>query len=72
MIASDRKGLLRDISAILTNEDIDVIGVNTSSDRKTDSARMRFTVEVRDMEQLSRLLSKIEQLQDVNLVKRQI
>ncbi|MCW4345140.1 MAG: ACT domain-containing protein [Candidatus Thiodiazotropha endolucinida] len=72
VIASDRKGLLRDISAILTNEDIDVIGVNTSSDRKTDSARMRFTVEVRDMEQLSRLLSKIEQLQDVNLVKRQI
>jgi GTP pyrophosphokinase len=72
VIASDRKGLLRDISAILTNEDIDVIGVNTSSDRKTDSARMRFTVEVRDMEQLSRLLSKIEQIPDVNLVKRQV
>jgi GTP pyrophosphokinase len=72
VIASDRKGLLRDISAILANEDIDVIGVNTSSDRKTDSARMRFTVEVRDMEQLSRLLSKIEQLPDVNLVKRQL
>ncbi len=72
VIASDRKGLLRDISTILTNEDIDVIGVNTSSDRKTDSARMRFTVEVQDMEQLSRLLSKVEQLPDVNLVKRQL
>ncbi|MES9993051.1 MAG: bifunctional (p)ppGpp synthetase/guanosine-3',5'-bis(diphosphate) 3'-pyrophosphohydrolase [Candidatus Thiodiazotropha sp.] len=70
VVASDRKGLLRDISTILTNEDIDVIGVNTSSDRKTDSARMRFTVEVSDMEQLSRLLSKVEQLPDVNLVKR--
>jgi GTP pyrophosphokinase len=64
--------LLRDISSILTNEDIDVIGVNTNSDRKTDSARMRFTVEVQDMEQLSRLLSKIEQMPDVNLVKRQL
>jgi GTP pyrophosphokinase len=72
VIASDRKGLLRDISTILTNEDIDVVGVNTNSDRKTDSARMRFTVEVHDMEQLSRLLSKIEQLPDVNLVKRQV
>ncbi|MBT3047726.1 MAG: bifunctional (p)ppGpp synthetase/guanosine-3',5'-bis(diphosphate) 3'-pyrophosphohydrolase [Candidatus Thiodiazotropha sp.] len=70
VVAGDRKGLLRDISTILTNEDIDVIGVNTSSDRKTDSARMRFTVEVHDMEQLSRLLSKVEQLPDVNLVKR--
>ncbi len=70
VVASDRKGLLRDISGILTNEDIDVIGVNTHSDRKTDTASMRFTVEVCDMEQLSRLLSKVEQLPDVNVVKR--
>jgi GTP pyrophosphokinase len=70
VVAGDRKGLLRDISSILTNEDIDVIGVNTNSDRKTDTATMRFTVEVCDMEQLSRLLSKVEQLPDVNVVKR--
>ena len=70
VIAADRKGLLRDISGILTNEDIDVIGVNTSSDRRHDTASMRFTVEVRDMDQLSRLLSKVEQLPDVNMVKR--
>ncbi|RLW68444.1 MAG: hypothetical protein B6D71_13800 [gamma proteobacterium symbiont of Stewartia floridana] len=68
--ASDRKGLLRDISAVLTNENIDVIGVNTNSDRKTDTATMRFTIEVKDMNQLSRVLSKIEQLPDINLVKR--
>jgi GTP pyrophosphokinase len=70
VVAGDRKGLLRDISAILTNEDIDVIGVNTNSDRKTDTATMRFTVEVCDMDQLSRLLAKVEQLPDVNVVKR--
>ncbi|MEJ2692637.1 MAG: bifunctional (p)ppGpp synthetase/guanosine-3',5'-bis(diphosphate) 3'-pyrophosphohydrolase [Candidatus Thiodiazotropha sp.] len=70
VVASDRKGLLRDISGILTNEDIDVIGVNTNSDRRTDTATMRFTVEVCNMEQLSRLLSKVEQLPDVNVVKR--
>ncbi|MEJ2610263.1 MAG: bifunctional (p)ppGpp synthetase/guanosine-3',5'-bis(diphosphate) 3'-pyrophosphohydrolase [Candidatus Thiodiazotropha sp.] len=72
VIASDRKGLLRDISAVLTSEDVDVIGVNTNSDRKTDSATMRFTIEVKDMKQLSRLLSKIEHLPDVNMVKRLI
>ncbi|MCU7851080.1 MAG: bifunctional (p)ppGpp synthetase/guanosine-3',5'-bis(diphosphate) 3'-pyrophosphohydrolase [Candidatus Thiodiazotropha sp. (ex Monitilora ramsayi)] len=70
VVSGDRKGLLRDISAILTNEDIDVIGVNTNSDRKSDTATMRFTVEVSDMEQLSRLLSKVEQLPDVSVVKR--
>ncbi|MES9955238.1 MAG: bifunctional (p)ppGpp synthetase/guanosine-3',5'-bis(diphosphate) 3'-pyrophosphohydrolase [Candidatus Thiodiazotropha sp. 6PLUC2] len=70
VVAADRKGLLRDISAILTNENIDVIGVNTNSDRKTDTATMRFTIEVKDMNQLSRVLSKIEQLQEINLVRR--
>jgi GTP pyrophosphokinase len=70
VVANDRKGLLRDISSILTSEDIDVIGVNTHSDRKMDTASMRFTIEVCDMEQLSRLLCKVEQLPDVNLVKR--
>jgi GTP pyrophosphokinase len=70
VISGDRKGLLRDISAILANEDIDVIGVHTSSDRKTDTATMRFSIEVSDMEQLSRLLSKVEQLPDVSVVKR--
>ncbi|MCG8486408.1 MAG: bifunctional (p)ppGpp synthetase/guanosine-3',5'-bis(diphosphate) 3'-pyrophosphohydrolase [Chromatiales bacterium] len=68
--ASDRKGLLRDISGVLTNENIDVMGVNTNSDRKTDTATMRFTIEVKDMNQLSRVLSKIEQLRDINSVKR--
>ncbi|MCU7842766.1 MAG: bifunctional (p)ppGpp synthetase/guanosine-3',5'-bis(diphosphate) 3'-pyrophosphohydrolase [Candidatus Thiodiazotropha sp. (ex Monitilora ramsayi)] len=70
VVSGDRKGLLRDISAILANEEIDVVGVNTNSDRKTDTATMRFTIEVCDMEQLSRLLSKVEQLPDVSVVKR--
>jgi len=68
--AHDRKGLLRDISSIFTNEEVDVIGVNTSSDRRKDTADMQFTVEVVDMEQLSHLLSKIEQLPDVFSARR--
>jgi GTP pyrophosphokinase len=68
--AADRKGLLRDISSILTNEEVDVIGVNTHSDRTQDRATMRFTVEVTDMAQLSRLLLKVEQLPDVIEVYR--
>ena len=70
--ANDRKGLLRDISSILTNEEVDVIAVFSSSDRKQDTATMRFTVEVADAQQLVRLLAKIEQLPDVIDVKRQI
>jgi GTP pyrophosphokinase len=72
VIAHDRKGLLRDISSILTNEGIDLTGVNTRSDRRTDQASMRFTIEISDMEQLSMILGKIAQLSDVLEVKRRV
>lgn len=72
VIASDRKGLLRDISSILTNEDVDLTGVNTKSDKRSDQAVMRFTIEITDMEQLSMILGKIAQLPDVLEVKRRI
>lgn len=72
VIAGDRKGLLRDLSSILTNEEVDVIGVNTQSSRKIDRATMRFTVEITDMRQLSRILEKMAQLPDVIDVRRQV
>jgi len=72
VVASDRQGLLRDISAILTNEEVDLTVVNTKSDRRSDLAVMRFTIEIADMEQLSLILRKIAQVQDVLEVKRQV
>ncbi len=72
VLANDRKGLLRDISSILTNEEIDLSAVNTKTDRRTDQASMRFTIEIRDMEQLSTVLGKIAQLSDVLEVRRRI
>lgn len=70
VIAADRKGLLRDISSVFADEDVDVIGVNTHSDRSTDTAAMRFTVEVRDMDHLERVLAKLHQVPDVLDVRR--
>ncbi len=72
VFAGDRKGLLRDITSILTNEEIDVLGVNTQSDRRKEKANMRFTVEVSDMSQLSRILDKIARVPDVLDVRRQV
>ena len=70
VIASDRKGLLRDISSILTNDEVDVIGVKSQSNRKTDRATMRITIEITDMRQLSRVIDKVAQLPDVIDVHR--
>jgi len=70
ILAVDRKGLLRDVSSVITNEDIDVIGVTTHSDRDTDTASMRFTVEVHDADQLEHIRLKIRQLPGVIEVRR--
>ena len=52
--ASDRQGLLRDLSELLTREKINVIAVNTMT--RQHEARMAFTLEVESVAQLQRAL----------------
>ena len=68
--AFDRQGLLRDITEILSNDKLNVMAVNTLSDRKTHIANMTITIEVFDVEQLSRALARIDQLPNVMEVWR--
>jgi GTP pyrophosphokinase len=70
--AFDRQGLLRDITAILANEKIDVIAVNTLSDKVEHIARMQLTLEITDISQLSRVLAKIGQLPNVIEAHRRV
>ncbi len=65
VIAMDRQGLLRDITTILANLEINVLGVNTSSNKSDYSARMRLTLEIAGIAQLSRALNRIGQLPNV-------
>ncbi|RTZ81715.1 MAG: GTP diphosphokinase, partial [Gammaproteobacteria bacterium] len=69
--AGDRKGLLRDITSVFSNEEVDVLGVKTRSNRRKETADMRFTVEVKDVTQLSRMMEKLNQVPDVVEVRRQ-
>ena len=70
VVAADRKGLLRDVSAVFSDQDVDVLGVHTVSDRTTDRAMMRFTVEVKDMAELEQVVAKLTQVPDVLNVRR--
>lgn len=63
--AYDRQGLLHDITEILSNNHLNVMAVNTLTERKTHIANMMLTIDVVDVEQLSRALAKIEQLPNV-------
>jgi GTP pyrophosphokinase len=61
--AADRTGLLRDISEVFLRERINVTATRTNS---TDlSARMRFTVEVLNLDQLQRVLALIREVKGV-------
>ena len=70
IIAHDRPGLLRDITSILTNAQVNVLGANTLTDRETSIARMGLTLEITDVAQLSRVLDHIGQLHNVVEVYR--
>jgi len=72
ILARDRKGLLRDITGVFANEEVNVRAVNTYSAKGSDTPNLCFTVEIADLRQLSRLLSKLEQLPDVFEARRQV
>jgi GTP pyrophosphokinase len=57
--ADDRRGLLRDVSDAVTGEHIDILAVNSLSDRSTETARMTFVVEIESAEQLDRAIGRI-------------
>ena len=70
MEAYDRSGLLSDITAVLANEKINLSGVNTATDKNDGIARMRLTLEISDIGQLSRVLTLIGQLPNVVEARR--
>jgi len=68
--AHERAGLLRDITGLLANEKINVIAVNTQTDKGQYVARMTFTIEIPNVETLSRVLVLLDQIPNVMDVRR--
>ncbi len=68
--AYDRQGLLRDITTLLSNADINVTAVKTQSFRDTHTATMVISAEVPNIETLSKVLARIGQLPNVTNVRR--
>jgi len=68
--ANDRHGLLSDITSTLSDDKVNVVAVNTISNKKEQTARMAVTIEIRDLQQLTRIMDKISQLRNVVEVTR--
>jgi GTP pyrophosphokinase len=70
--ATDRQGLLRDLSELFAKEKMNVIGVKTQSVRDANggTAWMTFTIEVADAARLSHVLGLAGRIQGVRSVRR--
>jgi len=66
--ATDRQGLLRDISEVFAKEKMNVVGVQTQSVKGT--AWMTFTVEVADALRMQRVLATVAGLPGVRSARR--
>ncbi|TKJ30523.1 MAG: (p)ppGpp synthetase [Chloroflexi bacterium B3_Chlor] len=69
--AYDRKGLLKDIAAVLDTEDVNMTSATINTIRKDQIATIVATLEITGMDQLSRVLTKIESLTNVLEARRQ-
>jgi GTP pyrophosphokinase len=67
--AWDRVGLLRDISAVVTEEHVNMVGVRTQ-ETGDGTVQVLATLETTGLEQLSRLLARIGILRSVRGVER--
>ncbi len=70
IIGSDRQGLLRDISTIISNDRVSIIGLESNTDHAKQSMSMIIKIEIGNNEALVRLMAKLNQLDDVIEVRR--
>ncbi|MFH8135619.1 GTP diphosphokinase [Pantoea osteomyelitidis] len=68
--ANDRSGLLRDITTILANEKVNVLGVSSRSDTKKQLATIDMDIEIYNQQVLGRVLARLNQVPDIIDAKR--
>lgn len=68
--AFDRRGLLRDVSAVLADSKINIQSMNTVTDERDGVADMNLRITVHDLQELSRLLVRVQGLPNVLSARR--
>jgi len=66
----DRTGLLRDITTVLANENVPLLGVNSLSDKNRQTALITISIEVQDLEAVSKVITRLRHLKSVTDAKR--
>lgn len=70
--AFDRTGLLKDITSLLLHEKVHVSALQTESQKADNTVLMTLSLEMTGLNQLARLLNKLQQIPNVIEARRQI
>ena len=70
LTADDRNGLLKDITTVLSNEKVNLVGVNSQTISKTMTAIVDIDLQVSNNKEIAALLNKLKQLKNVSDVHR--
>jgi len=70
LVAYDRAGLLRDVSTLLSNQDVDVVALNTRTDQDERIAEMAIALHIHDVGELATVMDRLGQLRNVQSVER--
>lgn len=70
--AYDRSGLMFDVTSVLVTERLNMSSVNTELDSKNNIVSLMLTVDVKSLDELLRLLERIEQIPNVIEARRTI
>ncbi|ABL99240.1 GTP diphosphokinase [Shewanella amazonensis] len=70
VLANDRTGLLRDLTSVLAAEKSNVLAMSSSSDIKNQTAAIELELELYNVDGLSRVLSKLGQVDGVIEARR--
>jgi GTP pyrophosphokinase len=68
--AEDRKGLVRDISNIVLQEKLNLLGMHTHTSKTQGLARIELTLEINNLDPLNKTLSLLRQLPGVDAIER--
>jgi len=70
LYATDRTGLVRDLTNVIANEKVNMLGMNTQTNQSTQIAEIGLTLEVESQSILSRLTKKLTAIEGVYDIKR--
>ena len=70
VVASDYSGLLRDVTTVIANEKINVLGVRSHTDRQKDLSIIDIDLMIVNLPALNRVLTKLNEIKQVRSAAR--